>query len=202
MTLHPDIVARIRALGGQIPDTAPTLADHLKATSFERGLCVQVEKIDPIENVLDYFFYAHPEYAGKRLTDYQEALLNWAYPPRGSDNPPFEWVGRTFTPFHPGTDDYDAYWFDGSPAPQSISELAALTSEELPTFIFLIWSNGCPDHYLVLTDDKNPSDPQVLTTDHETFPADLYPEGPLSEFLARCYTPDELIAAARQWEDQ
>lgn len=68
-----------------------------------------------------------------------------------------------------------------------------------PDFICIFYSYGYPDHYFICTEDSQPANPTVYSTDHEVYFDEMENEGSLEEFLDRFMTKEEFLEVVREY---
>lgn len=207
MTLDPEILDRIRALGGDTSEvTGSSLAEDLMAISFETVLYpapvdtpwATATETEPIRG-LGEFLKAHAErLKADPEAVYAEMVAHFYRLTEDAHGQDF-WEPRVFTPFREGTDDHDE-WGDDF-ADDELTDLTPVveaTGDERPDFVQLGRSHGFPDHLYVCLSDRNPGNPTVWGTDHEEFFDEITDQGSLLEWLQAHLTPDELVATVRK----
>lgn len=78
----------------------------------------------------------------------------------------------------------------------------ALEVQEVTTVVLLSWSDGYPSYHFVLESDPNPADPQVYSSDHTEFMADIEALGPLSTWLSSKLDDKTLYTHLRELASQ
>lgn len=105
------------------------------------------------------------------------------------------WQPVLFTPFTPGTTDYDEWYigyFDDDTL-VDLSEVQKVTGKEHGEFLQLFYSYGFPDQLYISLEDPQPENPTVFGTDHEVFFSEMTNEGSLEDYLNQLMTKEELI---------
>lgn len=209
MPLHPEILARINALGGDTRRvTGASLADDLASITFDTVLYPRPEDNlpwatgDDEESIygLDGYIAEHAAtLAASPETFYREMLAHFycftdeAY---GQDF----WIAEPFTPYQVGTSDHDE-WADEFENPDPDDEYAVNLTPIIehtgcarPDFIRLFYRYSYPDNLYICLQDPKPENPTLWGTDHELFFTEISNEGSLKDWLNRYMTQDELLA--------
>lgn len=208
MSLSDEVLARIRALGGDTSlVTGESLAADLQAITFDTVLYeapvdtpwASAEETEPIPG-LSAFLEARVEHPGTAPDAVLQEMIAHHYRPTEEAYGQDFWVGKLFTPFREGTDDH-AEWYEDWFADlddDALEPIITATGDERPDFVQIVHSYGFPDHLYVCLSDPDPSNPTVWGTDHEVFFQEIEPQGSLLEWLQARMTPQELIAIVRR----
>ena len=209
MPLHPEILARINALGGDTSRvTGASLADDLASITFDTVLYPRPEDNlpwatgddeEPIYGLDGYIAEHAATLAASPETFYREMLAHFysftdeAY---GQDF----WIAEPFTPYQVGTSDHDE-WADEFENPDPDDEYAVNLTPIIehtgcarPDFIRLFYRYSYPDNLYICLQGPNPENPTLWGTDHELFFTEISNEGSLKDWLNRYMTQVELLA--------
>jgi hypothetical protein len=225
MALAPEVEARIRELGGTIaavpvslggsisdadtgappnlnPNPSPNGLDadtdleaRLRTVSFPRALLFE-GFIDHAERDVLVRVVTEAQTSGSGAA----ALITY---------PTLEWDVSRFTPFTPGTADYDEW--DGTiddqalraavssaPSAPSASAVSSPPDAETPLeIVFIGYSEGWPNNYFVLASDPDPN-PAVYTTDHEVYFSEVEYRGTLLNLLRDTLSDGEVVRVAQE----
>jgi hypothetical protein len=205
--MNHEILARIRELGGNTDQVkGHSFADDLQAITFSTVLYPRpadtpwgaADDMEPIPGLNDWVA-AHRTQLAHDAANFARELVAHFYQltqePRGQ----MFYLARPFTPFQPGTADYEE-WHDDFTDPTStdLRPVLDVVADATPNFLHLAYSYGYPDGYYVCLSDPNPHNPTVFGTDHETFFREVTNEGTLEAFFQRFLTPAELLALVQR----
>ncbi|RSH87859.1 uncharacterized protein EHS24_000377 [Apiotrichum porosum] len=194
MTFTPETEVRIRALGGTVSPSTGSVHDRLQAVDFTAAPALVLEGfIDVVDvDVVTAMVQAadtHGSRAAASMVKYP--VLEWDVSP------------APFTPFSPGTPDFDEW--DGTIDDAALRRAAAVAGQDAYpphhpplTLVFIGHSEGWPNNYFVLCQDPNPENPAVYTTDHEVYFSEVEKLGSLLDLFARhIVTDDEVVGVVR-----
>jgi hypothetical protein len=201
--MNPKILARIRELGGRTDQVlGNSLADDLQAITFTTVLYPRptdtpwgtADDAEPIPG-LGAWVEAHRSLLAHNAAAFAQELIAHFYQltqePRGQTF----FLARPFTPFQPGTADYEEWHDDFSdPTLTDLRPVLDVVADATPDFLHLAHSYGYPDGYYVCLSDPQPNNPTVFGTDHEVFFQAITNHGTLETFFQRFLTPPELLA--------
>ena len=202
-----ETLARIRELGGNTNQVkGHSLSNDLQAISFSTVLYPRpadtpwgaADDAEPIPGLNDWVA-THRSQLAHHTADFARELVAHFYQltqePRGQTF----FLARPFTPFQPGTSDYEE-WHDDftDPTLTDLRPVLAVVADATPDFLHLAYSYAYPDGYYVCLNDPNPHNPTVFGTDHETFFQELTNEDTLEAFFQRFLTPTELLALVQR----
>lgn len=222
MSLSDEVLARIRALGGDTAlVTGESLAADLQAISFDTVLYeapvdtpwASAEETEPIPGLRDFLDARAERLAtdpGAVLSEMTAHFYRLTEDPHGQDF----WLGQLFTPFREGTADHEEWyedWFvdvvlddledEEDEEEDNFTAIVKATGDERPDFVQIAHSSGFPDHLYVCLSDPDPTNPTVWGTDHEVFFQEVTNQGTLLEWLQARMTPDELVAVVKRAYD-
>lgn len=201
--MTPEILARIRELGGHTDQVkGHSLTEDLQAITFSTVLYPRpvdtpwstADDTEPIPGLSDWLAAHHSQLAQDAAGFFQALVAHFyqlSQEPRGQTF----FLARPFTPFQPGTSDYEE-WHDDftDPTLTDLRPVLDVVADSIPDFLHLAYSYSYPDGYYVCLNDPNPHNPMVFGTDHETFFQELTNQGTLETFFQRFLTPAELLA--------
>ncbi len=169
------IVKRIEALGGTADFSGLSLLDDLRSIRLKGSFLK--------DHFVDLFLgrdrqdeqYVHIRQGGTLSYD----DITW---------PRVEYLAELFTPFTPGTPDYEEWMGIGDEEEQQIN---LVTGSQLRQFFYVGHTESWPNLSFVCLDDPHPENPTVYTTDHEVFFREIENQGSFLDYLNSLVTPQE-----------
>ncbi|MDO5083033.1 MAG: hypothetical protein Q4D89_06495, partial [Arachnia propionica] len=167
MSLSDEVLARIRALGGDTSRvTGESLAADLQAITFSTVLheapvdtpWASAEQTEPIPGLGAFLDAREERLETDRDAVLQEMIAHFYRPTEEAHGQDF-WLGRLFTPFREGTDDHEEWyedWFEDLVDEDSLAPIVESTGDERPDFVQIAHSYGFPDHLYVCLSDPDP----------------------------------------------
>ncbi|MCL2424699.1 MAG: hypothetical protein FWD11_12555 [Micrococcales bacterium] len=172
------------------------VVEELLAVSFPAMLQERLEPLpwDPTGlDALSAVVEQYPEVVGEDDEVNVDLMVDRVFNSPGGFCHQFTYDPWVFAPFTPGSPTSGE--LDGLVTEESLRETFKISSDvaEPLEFVMIAHSEGFPNFYVVATSDPNPGNPNVFSTDHETFFwEDVEPAGTLADVLAKFTTPTEL----------
>lgn len=197
MTIDPDIVSRIKELGGSTDPEASSLQEFLLGTTFPHHLYDQDWDVYGV----DEFFEENRAVYDNDVETFLDLIVQHYYSNQDELYGQDIWQPKLFTPFTPGTPDFEE-WNSVLIEDADLSPIRAICGDGELQFVQILESYGYPDHSYVCLQDPEPQNPTVFGTDHEEFFQEISDYKRLSDLLNSYVTRDEFRQIIREYLDE
>ncbi len=200
--MKPSILARIKALGGNIDNVkGETLEEIIPSITFDTVLYerpidtpwAKAEEQEPIYEIGAFIEENMALFHTDKEAFYNKIFARYYCLTEEGYGQAF-WRGKLFTPFREGTADFEEWNVDFTDEDTNLTEVIKVTNDPQSNFVQLFYTYSFPDNIYVSLSDPNPENPTVFGTDHERFFIEIENLGTLEDYLNNFLTKEELRA--------
>lgn len=200
--MKQSIINRIKELGGSVDNIkGESVIDDILSITFNTVLYKKpidsawdkAEDQEPIAGI-GAFVDENVDVFNSNKNEFYKKLIEKYYCLTEEGFGQAFWVGKLFTPFKKGSEDFEEWNDDFSDSEMTnLEEITKVTQNSKSDFIHLFYSYGYPDGIYMALSDPNLENPTLFGTDHEVFFNEISNEGTLEDYLNAFMTPEELL---------